>query len=222
MPKNEINDLYNYGFKIVQNPSFFKFSLDSILLADFVNLDLKDKSVLDLCTGNAPIPIILSTNNKLKIYGMELQQEVYKLAAESINLNKITNVKIINDNIKNWNKYFPANNFDIITCNPPYFKVDEKSITNQSEIKTIARHEVYINLEEIISISNNLLRNQGKFYLVYRTERLIELITLLNNYKFLVEFCFSKNTSFYYKNLQFFCKFLLAVFCYIADRYQCT
>ena len=83
MKNNEINDLYNYGYKIVQNKDYFKFSLDSILLADFVKVNFTDKKMLDLCTGNAPIPIILS--NKLEeITGIEIQKDVYDMAIESI------------------------------------------------------------------------------------------------------------------------------------------
>ena len=79
MKPNEINDLYNYGYKIIQNSSFFKFSLDSILLADFVKIDFADKKLVDLCTGNAPLPIILSSKIQ-NITGIELQKEVYDLA----------------------------------------------------------------------------------------------------------------------------------------------
>ena len=129
---------------------------DSVMLAEFVKLDLKDRKLLDLCTGNAPLPLILSKYN-IEIVAIEIQETIYKLAKESIRLNKITNINLINDCIKNMANYFPGNNFDIITCNPPYFKFDQNSIINEHNEKAIARHEIKIKikLEEIVQIAYN-------------------------------------------------------------------
>lgn len=180
----ELNDLYDTGFKIYQSKDYFKFSLDSILLANFVEFNFTDKLVLDLCTGNAPVPIILSENKKIKIYGFELQKEIYELAVKSIKVNQINNVEIINDDVKNSLNYFPGNNFDIVTCNPPYFKYTKNSIINENEIKSIARHEIKITLEDIIKIATKQLKAKGKFYIIHRSDRLIEIINYLNKYNF--------------------------------------
>ena len=178
-----VNDLLNYNLKIVQDNNFFKFSIDSVLLAEFVKIDFRDKKLLDFCTGNAPIPMILSKSN-LAITAIEIQKPVFELAKESIKLNNIENINLINDCIKNISNYFPGNNFDIITCNPPYFKVDQNSTINEHEEKAIARHEIKIKLEEIIEIAYNNLRSSGKLYLVHRADRLIEIINILNKYRF--------------------------------------
>ena len=180
----ELNALYDTGFKIYQSKDYFKFSLDSLLLANFVEFNFTDKQVLDLCTGNAPVPIILSENKKVKIYGFELQKEIYELAVKSIKVNQIDNVEIINDDVKNSLNYFPGNNFDIVTCNPPYFKYTKNSIINENEIKSIARHEIKITLEDIIKIAAKQLKAKGKFYIVHRSDRLIEIINYLNKYNF--------------------------------------
>lgn len=172
-----INDLVYYdNLKIVQNKDYFNFSLDSVLLPNFVELSLKTKNILDLCTGNAPIPIILSQKTSAKIIGVELQNEIYNLAKESIKINNIKNVEILNEDAKNLYHYFETDTFDIITCNPPYFKIHEKSIINDNSVKSIARHEININLNDIMSISRKLLKNNGSLCLVHRTERLIEVI----------------------------------------------
>ena len=174
-----ISDLLNYDLKIVQNNNFFKFGIDSVLLANFIKLNHRDKKLLDLCTGNAPIPLILSREN-IEIVGIEIQEKICNLGLKSIELNKITNIKLINDCIKNITNYFPGNNFDVITCNPPYFKVDSESVINEHKEKAIARHEIKIKLEEIVQIAYNNLRDSGKFYLIHRTDRLAEIINLLN------------------------------------------
>ena len=184
MNNSELNDLYDTGFKIYQSKDYFKFSLDSLLLANFVEFNFTDTLVLDLCTGNAPVPIILSENKKIKIYGFELQKEIYELAVKSIKVNQIDNVEIINDDVKNSLNYFPGNNFDIVTCNPPYFKYTKNSIINENEIKSIARHEIKITLEDIIKIATKQLKAKGKFYIVHRSDRLIEIINYLNKYNF--------------------------------------
>ena len=150
-----VNDLYDYGYKIVQNNNYFKFSIDTIALADFISIRFTDKKMLDMCTGNAPIPIILSSKIS-EIYGMEIQKPIFELAHKSIKINNLDNIKLINDNIKNWTKYFPGNNFNIISCNPPYFKYNNNALVNDNIIKSIARHEITINLEEIIQISYQL------------------------------------------------------------------
>lgn len=175
-----INDLLNYSnMKIVQDDNYFSFSLDSVLLPNFIKINNNVKKILDLGTGNAPIPMILSTMTNAEIYGIELQKEIYDLALESLKLNKLEKrITLINDNMKNLDKYFAPNSFDIIVTNPPYFKLNEKSNLNDTIQKTIARHEKEITLEEIVAIAKKNLNNNGTFALVHRTDRLIEIIEI--------------------------------------------
>lgn len=173
-----VNDLLNYSnLKIVQNDDYFNFSLDSVLLPNFIKINSNVKKILDLGTGNAPIPMILSTMTDAEIYGIEIQKEIYDLAVESIKINNLEKkITLINDNMKNLDKYFAPNTFDIIVSNPPYFKIDEKSNLNERIEKTIARHEKEITLEELVAIAKKYLNNNGKFAIVHRTDRLIEII----------------------------------------------
>ena len=193
----EINDLYDYGYKIVQKSDYFKFSLDSMLLANFVNINMSDSKLLDFCTGNCPIPIILSNSIK-NIVAFEVQKEIYELGDESLKLNNINNVKLINDDIKNIGNYYEEGYFDIITCNPPYFKVIDSSRINDNNVKAIARHEIVIKLEDIDSLAYKFLRDKGKLYIVYRPDRLMELLNLFDKYKFGVkklQCCYNNSDS---------------------------
>lgn len=193
----EINDLYDYGYKIVQKSDYFKFSLDSMLLANFVNINMADSKLLDFCTGNCPIPIILSNSIK-NIVAFEVQKEIYELGDESLTLNNINNVKLINDDIKNIGNYYEEGYFDIITCNPPYFKVIDSSRINDNSVKAIARHEILIKLEDIVSLAYKFLRDKGKLYIVYRPDRLMELLKLFDKYKFGVkklQCCYNNSDS---------------------------
>ena len=175
-----INDLLYYdNLKIVQNKNYFNFSLDSVLLPNFVELNTNTKNILDLCTGNAPIPIILSTKTKAKIIGVEIQKEVYDLALESVKINNIDSIEILNKDAKELINNYETDTFDLITCNPPYFKNSNESIKNDNKVKSIARHELSINIEDVIKISKKLLKNGGSLCIVHRTERLIEIIELM-------------------------------------------
>ena len=176
-----INDLVGYdNLKIYQNDDWFKFSLESVLLPNFVSINPSTKNILDLCTGNAPIPLILSTRTKAHITGVEIQKDIYDLACKTIKINQLeSQIEIINDDILNIKDQYESDYFDIITVNPPYFKISEGSIKNQDIHKTIARHEYKITIEDIIKISRKLLKNNGKLALVHRTERFFEIIELL-------------------------------------------
>ena len=172
-----INDLLNYNnLKIVQNTDWFNFSLDSVLLSDFIKVK-DDMKIIDFCTGNFPIPLILSTKIKTEIYAVELQKEVYDLGKKSIKINNLDNqIKLLNKDVKDLANIFETDTFDLITCNPPYFKIEEFSKLNDNSIKTIARHEKMINLENIFKLAKKLLKNNGKIAMVHRTDRLIDII----------------------------------------------
>lgn len=184
-----LNDLFDYeDLKIFQYDEGFKFSLDSILLAEFVELKTTTKLIVDLCTGNAPIPLILSTKTKAKIYGFEIQKSIYDLASSSVRENKLhKQIKIVNANLKDTFEYILPESVDIVTCNPPYFKCSENSIINQEQEKAIARHEIEMSLEDLMISSKYILKNKGTLYLVHRPERLQEIMNLFNKYNFAVK-----------------------------------
>lgn len=176
-----IHDLVGYnGMKIVQNSDWFSFSLDSVLLANFVSVRPRDKEFLDLCCGNAPIPLILSCRTNKHLTGIEIQKDVYELALKSVQINKKNEqISLYNDDMMNALDYLKTNFYDIITMNPPYFKALESSVVNEDIHKTIARHEVKMNLEGVLPIIYQLLKTNGLFAMVHRTDRLIEIINLL-------------------------------------------
>lgn len=180
--KNVINDLVGYdNLKIVQNNEYFNFSLESILIPRFCILKKKMK-IIDFCTGNAPIPLVLSTLTDSKIIGVEVQKEIYALATESVKINGLEErISILNEDVKELPDLFETDTFDLITCNPPYFKVNESSNLNDNYIKTVARHEVMLTLNDIFAVSRKLLKNNGSVVMVHRTDRLSEILTLMTN-----------------------------------------
>lgn len=179
-----LNDLVNYeNLKIYQNTDWFLFSLDSVLLPNFVTLNKNIKTIMDLGTGNAPIPLILSTKTKAKIIGVEIQKDVYELAKKTVGYNSLQDrIELYNIDIKKVKEYFEGDSIDVITCNPPYFKVDEQSNLNEDPHKIIARHEVNLTLEELLKASRYLLKNNGILALVHRTDRFLDILRLCSKY----------------------------------------
>lgn len=171
----QINYLLGYeNLKICQNNEMFKFSLDSVLLAHFVSLSSKKGKILDIGCGNAVISIILTTLTKNNIDAVEIQKDVYELGKESIKINNLEGqINIINEDIKEYTKEQESDVYDTIVCNPPFFK---NMVSNESNYKTIARHEKSLDLDSLMQISKKLLKNNGNIAIVHRTERLIDVI----------------------------------------------
>lgn len=179
-----LNDLVGYkNLKIFQNTEWFSFSLDSVLLPNFVTLNKNIETIMDLGCGNAPIPLILSTKTNAQIIGVEIQKDSYDLAKKTVCYNNLEDrIKLLNIDMKELKNIYSSDSIDVITCNPPYFKYLESSNLNEDEHKVIARHEKMITLEDIVSLSKYLLKNNGILAMVHRTDRLIEIISLFQKY----------------------------------------
>ena len=174
-----LNDILGYkNRKIFQDTDCFSFSLDSIMLANFVTIRLKDKKIVDLGCGNGVIPLIMSLRCDKKIIGVEIQSKIADMAKRSIEYNGLTDtIEIFNCNMKDYVSDETFESFDLITCNPPYFKVNDKNYFNDNIEKVIARHEVEITLSELMVIVKKLLKNNGNFAIVHRTDRLMEILS---------------------------------------------
>lgn len=179
-----LNDLVGYkDLKIFQNTEWFVFSLDSVLLPNFVTINKNIETIMDLGCGNAPIPLILSTKTDANIIGVEIQKDSFDLAKKTVIYNNLeSRIELLNIDMKELKSIYSSDSIDVITCNPPYFKYLETSNLNVDEHKIIARHEKMITLEEIVSLSRYLLKNNGVLAMVHRTDRIIEIINLFQKY----------------------------------------
>lgn len=170
--------------RIIQSPSVFAFSLDAVLLAKFAYLPIQKGNIIDLCTGNGVIPLLISTRTKANITGVEIQERLYDMAKRSIGYNKLEEqINIIHGDLKDMPKELGYNTFDVVTCNPPYFPVSETNIINEREHFAIARHEIYCTLEDCIRVSSQLVRPGGKVAFVHRPGRLLEMLELMRKYR---------------------------------------
>ena len=185
LKENErIDDLEFKGLKIIQNEKGFRFGMDSVLLSDFAKNMKNNSTVLDLGTGTGIIPILLCGKTNLKkVVGIEIQQDVANMAKRSSQLNNLQDrFEVVNTNIIDLKNIYEKQSFDVIVTNPPY-KKENTGITNENEAKLISRHEITANLEDFISISKDLLKDKGEFYMVHRPERLVDILSLMRKYK---------------------------------------
>jgi len=183
--------------KIIQRADYFNFSLDSVLVSEFLTINRGVNKILDLGTGNGSIPMLLSSRSKARITGVEIQEVSADLARRNIELNKLQEqVGIIHDDLKNWKKHFKTGSQDAVISNPPFFKFNGNTeLLNDFDQLTYARHEITANLEDIVSTASGLLKDRGYFALVHRPDRMIEILDLMRKYDISpkrLQFCHSK------------------------------
>ncbi len=183
LKENEkIEDLQCGGLRIIQNKKWFCFGMDAVLLTNYC--DIKNNSkIADLGTGTGIIPILLSgKRNYSKAYAIEIQEEVADMAERSVALNDLQGkIKILNIDLNDALNYLEPNSFDAVISNPPY-KLNNSGIINPLGQKAISRHEIKCTLEDVISTAAALLKQQGRFYMVHRPDRLADIICLLRKY----------------------------------------
>lgn len=184
LKQNErIDDLHRKGYRIIQNPEKFCFGIDAVLLSGFVNVKSGAK-VLDLGTGTGIIPILVEAKTKAShLTALELQEESVDMARRSVKLNDLEDkISIVQGDIKEASHLFDGASFDVITTNPPYM-TENHGLMNPDMPKAIARHEIHCTLEDVVRESSKLLKVSGKFFMVHRPYRLVEIITTLAKYK---------------------------------------
>lgn len=175
-------DILLNGNQIIQSKNTFMYGIDAVLLADFVRTQIhKTDSYIDICSGNGIIPLLL-TDVVEKITALEIQTEIAEMAKKSMELNDLENrISVINGDLKKVEGLFSKHSFNCVSCNPPYM-INQHGRQNILDAKTIARHEVLCNLEDVISAADYLLHSHGKFFMVHRPFRLPEIFFAMKNH----------------------------------------
>lgn len=172
------------SMKIIQSPTAFSFSLDAVLLAQFANIPIQKGKILDLCSGNGVIPLLLSRRTKASIVGVEIQERIFHMAERNVTMNQLEHqISMIHGDLKDMQPMLGQSEFDVITCNPPYFPTPAKTEHNQNKYLTIARHEVYCTLEDVVKACKLHVRPGGKVAMVHRPGRLVDILTTFRAYR---------------------------------------
>ncbi len=179
-----IDDLQFKDLKIIQNSQGFCFGIDAILLSDFAKDMKKSELVVDLCTGTGVIPILLAGKTEAKkIIGVEIQEECADMAKRSVALNNLENrVEIINVDLKLLKNVIPSATVDVVTVNPPYMKKGT-GVINEKNAIIISKHEVSCTLEDVIKEAARLLKFNGEFYMIHKSERVADVFCTMRKYK---------------------------------------
>ena len=179
---------FDNGISVYQSDNFYKFTQDAILLAKFCNIKHSD-NVLELCAGSGVISFYaysLCPFNHL--YFNEIQTEMCEIIEENIKFNGFKRKsKIFNCNLKDLKLSDFPKSLDVIICNPPYQKVNEKSLINERPEIALARHEIEANLDDIIKKSSELLKDKGRLYMVHIAPRVTEIVTNCAKYNMQVK-----------------------------------
>lgn len=178
-----VDELHRNGYQIIQDPKRFCFGMDAVLLSGFAEVKAGE-TVLDLGTGTGIIPILLEAKTKGKHFtGLEIQEESADMANRSVQMNGLSDrVEIVNGDIKDAKRIFAGNLFDVVTSNPPYMNSNH-GLVSQGAPKAIARHELLCTLDDVVKAASDCLKVGGRFYMVHRPHRLVEIITTCTKYK---------------------------------------
>lgn len=181
-PSERIDDLLTHNMGIIQSDEVFSFSLDAVLLARFCSIPSRGR-ILDLCSGNGVIPLILATRSKLPITGVEIQPRLADMARRSVKLNGLQErINIVEQDLRQYQFEVPQGSYDLVTVNPPYLpeSIGQK---NRNEYVAIARFEIMCTMEEVVSAASRLVKSGGKVAVVHRASRLAELLSVLRAHR---------------------------------------
>lgn len=168
---------FNGRLHIVQPENGYRYSIDAVLLAALPRLK-PGQSLLDLGTGCGIIPLILAFRNPgVRITGVEVQSELARLAAMNAMNNGLQDrVRIIHEDLRRLAPPMVGGPVDWIVSNPPYRRQVSGRINPDAQ-RALARHEIKVNLQELILAARRLLKTGGRFAIIYPSERVVDLFT---------------------------------------------
>lgn len=180
-----VDSLLAENLQIIQSADVFSFSLDAVLLADFVKpVNRPDRKAVDLCAGNGAVGLFISKKFAGQIDQIEIQPRLADMNQRSLELNGLTDrIKVYNRDLKDVFSFLEKDSYDVVTCNPPYFKTLPQSKKNPNQYLALARHEITVTLEDTVEATSGLLKTGGKAYYVHRPDRLIEILDTMQAHR---------------------------------------
>ena len=180
-PGERIDDLLTNNLKIIQSREVFSFSMDAVLLARFASIPPQGR-IMDLCTGNGVVPLLMSTRTRAAIEGVEIQERLASMARRSVALNQLEErITIREQDLKEMPLAGEHGSYDAVTVNPPYAQMTGSDIKLNIH-QAMARHEIGCTLEDVIRTASQLLRTGGKLAMVHRPHRLVDILSLMRTY----------------------------------------
>jgi tRNA1Val (adenine37-N6)-methyltransferase len=178
-----LDTFFSGGLHILQKKRGYRFSVDAVLLSQFINLR-KDEKVIDLGTGCGILPLLLSQTTKAHFFvGVEIQKGLAECAKKNVILNHLGDrISILRQDFRELKATFPSGSFDVVISNPP-FRQYRTGRVNPSMEKAVARHEIKGTLGDLIRMASYLLPNKGRCYLIFPALRTVDLLMVLRSEK---------------------------------------
>ena len=179
--------------KIYQHKKMIKINTDTQVLGEFIEV-YKEDVVLDIGTNTGALLLYANMFKPKKLIGLDINEEALKVCEMNMKLHNIENYSLICDNAMT----YVGEEVDVIVCNPPYFKTDESNKSNDKYLN-LAKHESEFTLEGMIKTAYKNLKLNGKFYMLFTSQRLSEVFLLLNKYHFevkLLKFVYDENKEY--------------------------
>lgn len=188
-PGERVDKLPSQNIRIIQNPDMFSYSLDAILLAHFADVKGKGKGqTVDLGAGTGAVGLFYSPKTVGQVILVEIQHELAEMSKRSIELNGLSDkIHVITSDMKNIFDKIKPGSIETVLSNPPYFELNDTTRTNQDEHYQLARHELTIDLPGLAQVANKLLKNNGKFYMVHRPDRLSDIFAAFASRKLMIK-----------------------------------
>ncbi len=176
-----LDTFFNGKLKILQKKRGYRFSIDAILLSQFIKIQ-KDEKAIDLGTGCGILPLLLCHTTKARSFvAVEIQKGLAEIAKKNVLLNDLSQrILILHQDFRSLRKIFLPGSFQVVSSNPPYRKYRTGRVNPILE-KAIARHEIRGTIEDLISIASYLLPSKGRCYLIYPASRLVDLLSVLRS-----------------------------------------
>lgn len=194
---------------VYQKKGVFCYGTDAVLLSKYVLgsfKSMKNKKMCDLCSGTGIIPLYICDNNSdINAVGVEINKDACEIASMSASVSGLSQrYTQINADIKDIKQFFEPESFDFLTCNPPYMTANSGYMCD-ADYKTIARHEILCNIDDVFRAAFYLLRTGGNIFIIYRSDRLSSLFKAANKNRFEIKdmICISS------ENLPANCKLVL-------------
>jgi tRNA1Val (adenine37-N6)-methyltransferase len=179
-PKEDetVDSLTCGNLSVFQKKKGYRYSLDSYLLAAFIEED-PGTEVLDIGSGSGIMSLLLAAVKNLRMTGIEIQKELAEMSTRSVEKADLSDKICIKCcDIRN----YTGPRVDAILTNPPFRPINTGRINPHSE-KAIARHEIELDLDSLLEKTYQLLNTGGRFYIVYPSWRIPDLISCLREHR---------------------------------------
>ena len=179
LSSDERLDRVNEQILLIQKKDGLTFGTDAFLLASFVRPEPSSRGV-DLGSGSGILPLLLLTKGKVaSMSAIEIQPAFADLIRRNASLNqKEDAIRVLEKDLREVKTADLGGESDLILSNPPYMKADSGK-QNRVREKNLARHEIAGSIFDFCAAANRLLKYGGRFYIVYRPDRIADLFSSL-------------------------------------------